>query len=258
MKTSICDKKYLNLLRELAITRYKVKDQSTMLGFLWSFLHPLIMLVLLFVLFSGRLGEGIAHYGTYLLIGLVQFTHFSTSTNRAMHVLVGMKHLTSDTIFPKELLVIGSVLADVVEFIVAMAICIAIAAFAGVDLSWPILMLPVVLTMQVTLVLWVSLSLACLYVFVRDLTYVYQAFIRVLLFATPIFYAPSLLEHEAARYIIWLNPLAHLVNFSRSLIIAGQPLALPEFLVFLLVNLALLCASLQLFRRYEPVFAEYV
>ena len=86
MKTRISDKKYLNLLRELAITRYKVKDQSTVLGFLWSFLHPLIMLVLLFVLFSGRLGKGIDHYAIYLLIGLVQFTHFSTSTNRAMRL----------------------------------------------------------------------------------------------------------------------------------------------------------------------------
>ncbi len=254
----MCDRKYLNLLRELAITRYKLKDQSTFLGFLWSFLHPLIMLVLLFVLFSGRLGKGIDHYAVYLLIGLVQFTHFSTSTNRAMHVLVSMKHLTSDTIFPKELLVIGSVLADVVELMVAMAICVMLARVTGVDLSWPILMLPIVFFLQVTLVLWVSLCLSCLYVFVRDLTYVYQAFVRILMFATPIFYAPSFLEHVTAQYILWLNPLAHLVSFSRSLIIGGELLPVQQLAVFFLVNLALLYASIQLFRRYEPVFAEYV
>lgn len=257
MKAGICDKRYLYLLRELAITRYKIKDQSTILGFLWSFFHPLIMLLLLFVLFSGRMGDSVEHYGVYLLIGLVQFTHFSTSTNRAMHVLISMKHLTSDTIFPKELLVIASVLADVVEFAVAMAICVVIAAVSGVGLRWSLTLLPLVFTVQVSLVLWVSLCLACLYVFVRDLTYVYQAFIRVLLFATPIFYVPSFLDHKAAQYIVWLNPLTHLVSFSRSLIISGQP-ALPEFLIFLSVNLGLLYASLRLFRKYEPVFAEYV
>jgi ABC-type polysaccharide/polyol phosphate export permease len=258
MENRVCDKQYLNLLRELAITRYKLKDQSTFLGFLWSFLHPLIMLVLLFILFSGRLGKGIDHYAIYLLIGLVQFTHFSTTTNRAMHVLVSMKHLTSDTIFPKELLVIGSVLADVVELMAAMSVCVIIAKVTGVDLSWPIFMLPVVFLLQVTLALWVSLCLACLYVFVRDLTYVYQAFVRVLLFATPIFYAPSFLEHGAAQYIVWLNPLAHLVSFSRSLIIGGELLPVHQLLVFFAINVALLYGSIQLFRRYEPVFAEYV
>jgi ABC-type polysaccharide/polyol phosphate export permease len=252
------NRQYLNLLWEIAVTRYKVKDQSTFLGFLWSFLHPLIMLVILFTLFSGRLGTDIDHYGIYLLIGLVQFTHFSTSTNRAMHVLVSMRHLTSDTIFPKELLVVGSVLADVVELVAAMVVCVSIAKFAGVDLSWPILMLPLVFLLQLTLVLWVSLCLSCLYVFARDLTYVYQAFVRVLLFATPIFYAPSFLEHGAAQYIIWLNPLAHLVSFSRSLIIGGEFLGLQQLLMLLLVNLALVYGSLRLFRRYEPVFAEYV
>jgi ABC-type polysaccharide/polyol phosphate export permease len=258
MANRFWDKQYLSLLRELAITRYKLKDQSTFLGFLWSFLHPLIMLVLLFILFSGRLDKGIDHYAVYLLIGLVQFTHFSTSTNRAMHVLVSMKHLTSDTIFPKELLVIGSVLADVVELMVAMAICVIIAEITGVNLSWAVFMLPFVFLLQVTLVLWVSMCLACLYVFVRDLTYVYQAFVRVLMFATPIFYAPSFLEHGTAQYILWLNPLAHLVSFSRSLIISGEILPLQQLLLFCLVNAALLYGSIQLFRRYEPVFAEYV
>ena len=109
------DRKYLSLLREIAVTRYKLKDQRTFLGFIWSFLNPLIMLSLLFVLFNARLGEKIDHYAIFLLIGLVQYTHFSNSTNRWMPVLLSMRDLTSDAIFPKELLVIGSVIADVIE-----------------------------------------------------------------------------------------------------------------------------------------------
>ena len=252
------NRRYLNLLRELAITRYKLKDQSTFLGFAWSFLHPLIMLGLLFTLFSARLGNGIDHYAIYLLIGLVQYTHFSSSTNRSMHVLISMKSLTADAIFPKELLVIGSVLADVVELVAAMVVCVTLAKLSGVDLAWPVLVLPFVFLLQLTLVLWVSLFLSCLYVFVRDLTYVYQAFVRLLLFATPIFYAPSFLEEGAAQYIVWLNPLAHLVSFSRSLILNGELLPLQQLVFFLVINLVLLYGSIKLFRKYEPVFAEYV
>jgi homopolymeric O-antigen transport system permease protein len=251
-------RRYLILLREIAVTRYKLKDQNTLLGFAWSFLNPVIMLGLMFILFSARLGKGIDHYAIYLLIGLVQFGHFTSSTNRSMHVLIAMKSLTSDAIFPKELLVIGSVVADVIELFAAMVVCLVFAKLSGVDLSWPVFALPFVFLLQLILVLWVSLFLSCLYVFVRDMTYVYQAFTRLLLFATPIFYAPSFLEKGAAQYIVWLNPLAHLVAFSRSLILDGQPFPLQRSIIFFAVNLVLLYGSIKMFRKYEPVFAEYV
>jgi ABC-type polysaccharide/polyol phosphate export systems, permease component len=251
-------RRYFTLLKEIAVTRYKLKDQNTMLGFAWSFLHPVIMLGLMFILFSARLGQGIDHYAIYLLIGLVQFSHFSSSTNRSMHVLISMRSLTSDAIFPKELLVIGSVIADVIELFAAMVVCVTFAKLSGVDLSWAVFALPYVFLLQLMLVLWVSLCLSCLYVFVRDMTYVYQAFTRLLLFATPIFYAPSFLEKGAAQYIVWLNPLAHLVGFSRSVILDGQLFPLHQSILFFAINLVLLYGSIKMFRKYEPIFAEYV
>src|SRR5215470_14225807 len=120
-------KKYLNLLHQLAISQFKLKDQSAFLGFIWSFLNPLIMLGILFALFKYRTGQTIEHYAIYLLIGLVQYTHFSNSTSRSMSVLYSMKQLTGDTIFPKEVLVFSAVMADAVELLFSMLICIAIA-----------------------------------------------------------------------------------------------------------------------------------
>jgi lipopolysaccharide transport system permease protein len=252
------DKRYFQLLREIAVARYKLKDQSTLLGFAWSLLHPLIMLGLLFTLFSGRLGNAIDHYAIYLLIGLVQYTHFSLSTNRSMQVLLAMRSLTSDAIFPKELLVIGSAIADFVELIAAMVVCLAIAKVSGVELAWPVIGLPLVLFLQLTLVLWVSLCLSCMYVFVRDLTHIYQAFLRLLLFATPIFYSPSFLENAPAQVVLWLNPLTHLVDFSRSLILKGELVPLDHMMLFFAANLILFYGSIRLFRKFEPVFAEYL
>ena len=251
-------KQYFQLLREISVARYKLKDQSTILGFAWSLLHPLIMLVLMFTLFSARVGNQLNHYAIYLLIGLVQYNHFSSSTNRSMHVLLAMQSLTADAIFPKELLVIGSAIADFVELIAAMLVCLVIAKLSGVELSWPILALPLIFLFQLTLVLWVSLCLSCLYVFIRDLTYIYQAFMRLLLFATPIFYAPSFLEKGPGQYVLWLNPLSHLLDYSRSLILKGELVPLPQMIWFFAVNGALLYASIKLFRKFEPVFAEYL
>ena len=73
-------KKHINLLRELIISQYKLKDQSKFLGFIWSFLNPLIMLSVIFMFFSLLMGHSIENYPVYLLIGIVQYTHFSNST----------------------------------------------------------------------------------------------------------------------------------------------------------------------------------
>ena len=86
----------------------------------------------------------------------------------------------------------------------------------------------------------------------------YQAFVRLLLFATPIFSVHLVFGKRVTQTIVWLNPLAHMVSFSRSLILSGEFFPLRQVLIFLVVNLVLLYGSLKLFRRYEPAFAEYL
>jgi len=251
-------RKYLNLLQQLAITQFKLKDQSAFLGFIWSFLNPLVMLGILFVLFSVRTGESIEHYAVYLLIGVVQYTHFANSTSRSITLLRSMKGLTADAIFPKEVLVLSAVIADSVELLVSMMICVLIAIMSGIVLSGAILLLPFVWMLQLLLVSSVSLVLSCLYVFVRDVAHIYQAFLRVLIFITPIFYDMSFLGDGAGRYILLLNPLTHLINFSRTLIIEGRPFSVEASMVLLLASSLLLFCSFKIFKHYEPTFAENV
>ena len=112
-------KLHLNLLREIIFYQFKIKDQSTILGFFWSFMHPLLMLLILFIIFNSRMSTGIEHFGIYLLIGIIQYTHFSNSTVAGMRVLYNVRTLTKETIFPKELLVIGSVLSATIEFLIS-------------------------------------------------------------------------------------------------------------------------------------------
>jgi ABC-type polysaccharide/polyol phosphate export permease len=251
-------KKYFNLLHQLALAQFKLKDQSAILGFLWSFLHPLILLGILFAMFRSQTGQGIDHYALYLLIGLVQYTHFANSTSRALTVLYSMKHLTANAIFPKEVLVLSATMADTIELALSMAICVVVAGFSGITVSWTVLLLPVVCLLQYILVSSVSLVLSCLYVFVRDIAHIYGSFLRVLIFITPIFYAGSFLGEGLGRYILLLNPLAYLINFSRTLIIDGKPVAFQSALVLLLVTSLLLFFSFRLFKNYEPVFSEHL
>ena len=251
-------KKYFNLLHQLALTQFKLKDQSAFLGFFWSFLHPLILLGVLFAMFKYQTGQTIEHYALYLLIGLVQYTHFANSTSRALTVLYSMKHLTGNAIFPKEVLVLSSTIADTIELALSMLICVAVAALSGIALSWAILLLPFVWLLQFLLVSSVALVLSCIYVFVRDINHIYGAFLRLLLFITPIFYDRSFLGEGIGRYILLFNPLAYLINFSRAVIIDGKPVAFNSAILLLVVTSLVLLCSFKLFKNYEPVFSEYL
>jgi ABC-type polysaccharide/polyol phosphate export permease len=252
------DSKYFSLLKEIAVCQFKLKDQSTFFGFLWSFLHPLLMLLVLFLFFHARIGENIKHYAIFLLIGIIQFTHFSNSTSSSMTVIQGMSQLVTNVVMPRELLVIGSVLANTVEFLIAMPLCIAIAYFSGVPLSWALALLPVLFLLEILLVLWVSFFMSCLYVFVRDIGHIYQVFLRVLFFMTPIFYTATFLGNGPARYLVLLNPLAYVIHFARSIILNNDFSPPRDLLLFIAVNALLVILAIFTFKRAETKFAEYV
>lgn len=252
------DKQYFGLLREMIISQFKLKDQSTLLGLVWSFLHPLLMLGVLFVFFNSHVGQDIKHYPVYLLIGLIHYTHFSSSTGAGMVALSAMRSLTRDTVFPKEILVVSSVIANSIEFIISLLICMLLAYFTGVKFSWASSMLPLILLLQMMMVLWVSFILSCCYVFVKDIGHIYQVFLRLLLFVTPIFYGTSFLGEGMARRIISFNPLMYLMNFSRTIIIDGEFFSARSFFLFAALNASFIYLGLQVFRKCEGVFAERI
>jgi len=252
------DKQYFSLLREMVISQFKLKDQSTFLGLVWSLLHPLLMLGVLFAFFNLHMGEGIAHYPLYLLIGLVHYTHFATGTAAGMVSLSAMRGLTCDTVFPKEVLVIASVAVTSIEFIISLALCVLVACFTSAKLSWASALLPLVLLLQAMTVLWVSFLLCCFYVFAKDINHIYQVFLRLLMFITPIFYGVNFLGDGIAKYLISLNPLMYLMNFSRAVIIDGKPFPLTSFFIFGILNAILIFVGLRIFRKCEGVFAERI
>jgi ABC-type polysaccharide/polyol phosphate export permease len=252
------DARSLNLLWELTVSQYKLKDQSTFFGFLWSLLNPLFMVGVLFIFFHAQLGGTVEHYGIYLLLGLVQYTHFANSTTSSMRVLLTMRPLTKEAVFPKELLVVSSTISHTIDFLIGMGFCVIAAYAFGVRPSWNTLWLPCVLILQFLLVSWVSLLLSCTFLLARDLEHIYQVFLRALLFLTPVFYGRSLLGGGLARYVVVLNPLAHVIDLSRSILIGGAAPPPGRLMGLLAINGLLVCVAFWLFKAFEPKLAEYV
>jgi lipopolysaccharide transport system permease protein len=248
-------KKHQNLFKELVISQYKLKDQSKFFGFIWSFMNPLLMLAVLLTFFSLLLKNSIENYVIFILIGLVHYTHFSNSTSASMRILENMRQLTSEAVFPKELLVISSIVTNVFEFAISLVITVAIAYGTGVQFSASVFLLPFVFILQLMLVTWISFFLSCFYLYVKDIDHIYQVLLRMLFFMTPIFYDASHLG-EVAKMILTLNPLTHLIYFSRTIIIEGKPFSFETWGIMFLVNSVLIYLSFTLFKKFEPTFAE--
>jgi lipopolysaccharide transport system permease protein len=251
------DRRYRSLTREIVISMFKRREQGSLLGVLWSILNPLLMLTIIYVVFNSRMGDLVEHYAVYLLVGIVVYTHFANSTSASMQVFEGMSELTANAIFPKEILVVATVLARTVEFVVSLAVCVLIAALAGVELSAGLAWLPVVVVLQAAVALAVSLVLSCLYLYLHDIQHIYQVLLRLLFFLTPIFYTMEFLGDGVIRDIVTLNPLTHLAHLARGAILGGVPIAGTMALAALLVGL-MLAGSLAVFRRFEPFIAEQV
>jgi ABC-type polysaccharide/polyol phosphate export permease len=253
------DSKSLSLLWELTISQFKLKDQSTFFGILWSFLNPLFMVAVFFVFFGSQVGSSVEHYGVYLLLGLVQYTYFANVTNASMRVLLAMRTLTKDAVFPKELLVFSATLSNTVDFVIAMLVCVGVAYLSGVPPAWSALGLIVVLLLQLLLVSWVGLLLACIVLFARDLDHIYQVFLRALLFMTPIFYTRQFLGGaDLAHYLVMLNPLAQVIELARNILLDGEAPSFGRVGSLLVVNGLLLTCAYRIFKAVEPRMAEYV
>lgn len=252
------DAKSLNLLRELTISQYKLKDQSSFFGLIWSLLNPLLMLGVLFVFFNARMGSDIENYPLYLLLGLVMYTHFTNATSLGMRALKATRELTTDTIFPKEFLVFSAVLSSTIELVVSVFICLGIAFFLDVEMTGSVLWLPFLILTEMILVTWVSLVLAAVFPFAWDIDHIYHVFLRALFFLTPIFYDVSFVGDGIARAIVDLNPLAYVIEVSRSAIMGDGAINPSAFASFALINLVLSLAGFMLFKRLEPQFAEHV
>ncbi len=252
------DRDYLELLAAMTVTEFKRANRRTFFGVLWSILNPLLIVIVLFAIFSFRFAGEIDSYPVYLLAGVVPYSHFANSTSSSIGVLQSMKSLTVGATFSKEILVLGTVLSRTLDFALSLAFCVVVAGVTGVRLGAALWALPAVVLLELLLSLWVSLLLSVSYVFVRDVRSIYQILLRILFVATPIFYAPSLLGEGTVRRLAELNPLARVIGFARSILIENRAPGAAEMMVFFAVNALLVVASLEAFRRLEPSFAERV
>lgn len=249
--------RYWALLWELTRTEFKLRDQGTALGFLWTLLHPALMFLVLYVLFTKWLGRHVEDYAAYLLVGLVQWQFFEKATAAGLSSLRRKAALIRNFDFAREIVVAASAGSVFVSYVMELAVMLAFLALLGVAPTAGWLALPLLVLVTAGLVLSVSLALALLSAEFEDLERVWGLLLAAGFYVTPVFYPLHLVSADY-HGLMSLNPLLHVLDAWRACLLSGGLADWTPLAAVGAAGAALAAGCLLAFRRWERRIAGRV
>ena len=250
---------YRELLYFLIWRDVKVRYKQTALGVAWAVIQP-VMTMIVFSVFFGKLAklpsDGVP-YPIFAFTALVPWTLFSNGLTLGTNSLVGSSHLIKKVYFPRLIIPTATVLAGVVDFVVALGVLVVLMAFYGIAPTLNALWLPAFLILTLVSSLGVSLWLSALNVGYRDVKYVIPFLTQIWMFATPIAYSSSLLN-ETWRTVYGINPMVGVVEGFRWALLGTDTKPGFMILVSTIAAVLLLLSGAFYFRRMEKTFADIV
>jgi lipopolysaccharide transport system permease protein len=260
--------RFRELVYNLIVRELKARYKSSALGFLWSLLNPLGMMLVFTVMFTVMLrNDHIRNYPIFLLCGLLPWNYFSAGVMVSISSIVGNANLVKKVYFPREALPMASVLANLVNFLLALLVLFAALMVFHVRLSPWLWLLPVVILIQTCFVLGVAFILSAINVFYRDTIMIMDVLMLAWFFLTPVFYPTDMLPRsyevlgvtlDIHRLMYILNPMASIIAAYRDLLYWGYRTNLDFFLRTGATAIAVLVFGYWFFVRVSNRFGEEV
>lgn len=248
---------YRELIRIMTISELKVKYQSSILGFTWSLLNPLLMMLVLYFVFSNVFKATQNHFALYLLIGIVSWRFISNGTSSAITSIVGKPSLVTKIHIPRQVLVLSVVLSSFISSILEFVVLVPLLFILGVGLSPYILLFPIIHLIFFMIVYGLSLILASLYVYYRDLNQIWEVVIQMGFFLSPIVYPLSTVPENYLPYYM-LNPITVIIQMYRDILLYHTAPAPADLASTFLVGGAIILIGSAAFKRLERRFAEEI
>ena len=246
---------YRELLKTNVKKEIRGRYKNSILGVMWSFLNPLLQLVVYAVIFGALLAGGDKTYHIYICVALIPWTYFTTAITQSAFTIIGNGDIIKKVYFPREILPISVVTSGAVNFVISTIIILAFVLFAGLGISKYILLYPVILLIQYILLLGISFIVSSVTVYFRDLEHIIGVVLMAAFYGTPIVYKLEQLP-ENLQIIMKLNPMTHLINAYRDIFYYQQMPNLKILGIVLLLGLVLTVGGYFLFKKLQKGFAE--
>ncbi len=215
--------KYKDLILELVARDIKLKYRRSFLGYVWSVLNPLLIMLVLTVVFSRLLGRKIENYPVYLVCGRMLFDFMKTSTNNAMRSVIGNSSLLRKVYVPKYIFTLAKVTSSMVDTMFSLGALVIVMLVTHAKFHIYIIMTPLVIIQLYIFCCGLGFFLAQANVFFRDVQYIYSALTTAWMYLTPIIYQ---LDDRFPKWLQILikgfNPMYYYVAQFRDLVYYGQ------------------------------------
>jgi ABC-2 type transport system permease protein len=231
MMNSLRKYKYWGLIKEIALTDFKLKYQGSVLGYLWSLVKPLLLFIVLYTVFTQvfRIGGSIPNYPIYLLLGIVIWNFFSELTGVSLGAIVQSGDLIRKVYFPRIVLVISRGVTALLTFFLNFIVVLIFMAYTKILPGFDSLLLIFIFFELFIVAVGTSFFLSALFVKYRDVAHIWEVFISAFFYATPIIYPLSFVPIKFQAVVI-LNPMAQIIQDARYVLISHQTLTAGQIL----------------------------
>lgn len=249
--------KYRFLIKQLVSRDFKAKYKRSILGVFWSFLNPLLTMMVQYIVFSNLFRFDIPYYPVYLLSGIIIFNYFSEACGMALASIIGNASLITKVYVPKYIYPLTRILSSLVNLLISMIPLLLVVLLSGLVPTRAYLLIPFVLICLAIFCLGLGMLLAAAMVFFRDIQFLWGVLTMIWMYLTPIFYPESILPQEVA-WVLEVNPLYYFITFLRSCVIDGiSPEPFMYVQCFLMALGSLLIGAL-VFKKSQDKFVLYL
>lgn len=246
---------YRELLKTNVKKEIRGRYKNSFLGVLWSFLNPLLQLVVYSVIFGALFNTDDPAYPIYICVALIPWTFFTQTITESAYTVIGNSNIIQKVYFPREILPISVVTSGAINFIISTILILGFAIGFGKGLTWYILLYPFILLIQYILLLGLSFIFSAITVYFRDLEHIIGIVLMAGFYATPIVYQVNQLPANL-QAIINLNPMTHIINGYRSIFYYQQ---MPDFKalgILLAISIGITIIGYFIFKKLQRGFAE--
>lgn len=250
-------KKYRFLIKQLVSRDFKIKYKRSVLGAMWSFINPLITMLVQYVVFSTIFKTDIENYPVYLLSGIVLFSFFQEATGNALFAIVGNASLIKKVYVPKYIYPVSKTVSSAVNLLIAMAPLLIMCLITKVQITKAFVLLPFALICLIIFCIGIGFVLSAIMTLFRDIQFIWSVISLVWMYATPIFYPESILP-KGFDVVLKINPIYYYIKFFRIVVIDGIS---PEPIMYLqcaLFSIGSLLLGFLVFKKMQNKFVFYL
>jgi lipopolysaccharide transport system permease protein len=251
---SIIEYRYLLaiLIKQDLRTRYK----GSVLGFLWTFINPLVMLLVYSIMFPLILRMNIPNYAMFLFVALLPWNYFSISISSGAGCIVSNANMIKKIYFPRHIIPIAYALSGATNLLFGFCIVIPSLLIFGIGISSNIFYLPCIILLEMALVTGLLLLMSSITVHFRDLQHITSILMMVWVYVTPVLYPVSVLPEKYSKIIMIANPMAPIVVAYRNILFDKTPPDAEWLLISVVETMVIIIIGSLTFQKLQKRFAE--